>query len=308
MATAPGQVNEAQIWPDLSTRRRRKAAAVVAVAWTNLVLLYFLWETLAYRGLYAKISEWQFDQFGHYLPILTITALVLLFSAPAAWLTRAILRSVETTSLRRKVLVTSNRFRNLLLAMTAAMLVSSLGSFLWAFTLPSIKPPYQHVYASNDTRSVKPGAATLSGYIVYSRTAAYTQRFLLKRRGVRFAPVISPGQQAPEIRYFIELAPSDVFIKETGQPISTREGALMKNALPGSIETLYQYAGYKVAKPYFILYTSEKTMRWPYYISAIQLLFISGLLAIAAAFQHRRTQWVSSNISQLKRRKTRPTS
>lgn len=301
MATAPGQIRKNRL--SLSNKRTRWLGLGAAGLWILIATGYFFSEVIYYRGIYEKVSEWQFDLFGHYFPILNFALLITIVISPAVLLIAIIARFVETKSLRRKVLVTSNQFRNILLGLTMAFSFAAIATLAWTLTLPRMNAPFQHVYADQPTESLRNGAATLSGYIIYERTSAYTQRLLLKRRGVRFAPVVPPGQTTPNIQYFVELAPSDVFIKEEGQPISTRGGILMRNALPGSLESLYRYAGYELGKPYFVLYTSERTMRWPYYVSAIQLAVIALFLAIATAIQHRRTIWVSSNLHELKRRK-----
>jgi hypothetical protein len=97
--------------------------------------------------------------------------------------------------------------------------------------------------------------------------------------------MVAPGSTDQRIRYFVELLP-----REFGRPqatINNRTGVLLRNHLPGSIIRLYRYAGYEVTPPVYTLYISSMTLRWPYYVTAIQLT-LAALIALLAAFlQHR---------------------
>lgn len=277
--------------------KRQKWIAGLVAGWAVVVILYFLWETLGYRGIYARVAEWQFDQFGHYFPMFNYGLLVLLFASPVFWLARLSPRSKRRGEAIHRALATGNRFRIFLLALAGIFGAAALGTVLWTVTLPAMSAPTDHVSAGSSQAGVKTGPATLSGHILYSRTSAYSQTILLKKRGVRFAPVLatSPGNRA--IQYFIELAPSDVFVEDAGDKVSTRAGVLMPNSLPGSIVLLYRYAGYDVANPYYVLYTSPKTIRWPYYLAALQLLTAALISLIAALLQHRHVKMIGDHQS-----------
>jgi hypothetical protein len=299
MATHPVE-NAAQRHRVKSSHQRQKdVVSGVLTAWAMIVTFYFLWETIAYRGLYARLSEWQFEQFGHYLPMLTISILIFIFASPALWLARLAPETKNRRSTADQARLVSYRFSRILFGVSGALAVAALGTFLWTFTLPTLKAPQHHiVVGQGDKIDVAPGPATLSGTIVYTRTSAFTQQILFKRRGVRFAPVIAPGQPAQSIRFFTELAPSDAFVTGDIRPVSTRAGILERNALPGSIVRLYRYAGYKVENPYFVLYTSQQTLRWPYYLTAIQLLVASLVVLIAALLQYRHVRSLDEELPE----------
>ncbi|HEX8445323.1 MAG TPA: hypothetical protein VF649_01805 [Sphingomonas sp.] len=272
---------------------RRIVVARLLMLWVFVVLLYFLWEAAKYRGLYALLSEWQFEQFGHYLPILTFSFLVLLFGSPAALLLRA-RRRADSPRLSNRTgyeaaVMTGSNFRRILFGFSGGLAAAALVTLLWTLTLPRMAVP-KRVITVGAADSIAPdrGPAILRGRIVYTRTAAFAQDLWLTRRGVRFAPVLAvAGRESPRtIRYFVELLPTDAPDPRVDGAILARSGVLMRNALPGSIVRLYRYAGYDVNTPYYVLYASTRTMRWPYYVTAAQLATAAVILLLAALFQH----------------------
>jgi hypothetical protein len=277
----------------LSARMPRRVVIVRAlIVWVFLVTLYFLWEASAYRGLYALLSEWQFDWFGHYLPILTFAFLVVLFGSPAAWLLRSPRDSGAPIAPDEfggsAAISTSMNFRRTLLGFAGGLAAAALACLLWTLTLPHMSRPTRLIAAEAPAAQPLPrGPALLRGEILYTRTSAFTQDLLFTRRGVRFAPLVAPGRQDRSIRYFVELPPSIHDAQLPADLISTRAGILMRGGLPGSILRLYHYAGYRIEQPYYVLFASTLTMRWPYYVTAAQLAIAALAVLLAALVQHR---------------------
>jgi hypothetical protein len=293
MVIHPGR--EGMIIDGRAPRRqpRRVVVARLLGLWVFLVLLYFLWEASEYRGLYALLSEWQFEQFGHYLPVLTFAFLAILFGSPAAWLFRARRRAdrpvLGDRTGRAAAIATGSNFRRILFAFSGGLLGAALVTLLWTLTLPRMAPTTRIItVGAPDSIAPARGPATLRGHILYTRTAAFAQDLWITRRGVRFAPVLAAaGQERPRtIRYFVELLPTDVPDPRMEQAVLERSGVLLRDALPGSIVRLYRYAGYTVESPYHVLYASGRTIRWPYYVTAVQLAVAALILFLAGLFQH----------------------
>jgi len=290
------------------TERKRKRHARrllklrLLAAWVALVALYFLWEAWAYRGLYAMFAEWQFYMFGRYLPIISYTLLVALFGLPA------LLLALPRRSRYKRARVSANgpdfvlgaamQFRHFLLAFAGGLGIASLVTLLFSLTLPSIHPPERTItVGAADSVAPQPGPAALKGDILYTRTSAFSQDMLLTRRGARFAPVMAPGGDGQSIRYFVELPPThDADPAAVAENAPPQSGVLMRNALPGSIVKLYGYAGYRVEHPYYVLYTSDRTLRWSYYVTAAQLALAALIVLAAAAWQHRRVRQVRTTL------------
>lgn len=273
---------------------RRTIATRLLMLWVLAVSLYFLWEADHYTGLYAFLAEWQFEQLSHYFPILTFAMLVIGFGSPAAWLLKARRRADRVDLPDRygldAAVSTSMNFRRALFAFAGGLTGAAIVTLLWTLTLPRIAPPRAVVSIGSVQAKAPPlGPVTLRGRIIFTRTAVFAQNLLITTRGVRFAPIVAPDPQNQQLRYFVELLP-----REFGNPnvarLDNRTGVLLRNHLPGSILRLYRYAGYDVEPPVYILYVSDKTLRWPYYVAAVQLLIAALITALAALVQHRHVR------------------
>lgn len=277
---------------------RRVVVARLLLAWVLIVSVYFLWEADHYTGLYGLLAEWQFEQLSHYFPILTFALLVIAFGSPAAWLLRtrrqADRRDIPDRHGRDAAIITGMNFRRVLFAFSGGLVGAALVTVLWTLTLPRIAPPRATI-ALGSPQAVAPplGPVTLRGHILYTRTAVFAQNLLFTTRGVRFAPIVAPGRADERIRYFVELRPRE-FGNRRGLPrLDDRTGVLMRNQLPGSIIRLYRYAGFEVSAPVYILYVSEQTVRWPYYVTAVQLAIAALVALVAALLQHRHVREIA---------------
>lgn len=270
---------------DVSWRAR------AAWVWFVVAAAYFLWEAIAYRGLYAVASEWQLDQFGRYLPVFTYACLVTILGlAPAS----LILRFGPTTERERrrrthvKAVRSSRALATGLFAFAILLLLAACASLIRGLAVPDIGTPSRVIdIGSPESLSPEEGHVVLRGRILYPRTSAFAQNLLLARRGIRFAPMVGLSDQGNYIRYFVEL-PGRTDVRTSFSDMTQgRRGLLRKNALPGSIVRLYGYAGDTVEQPYFVLYTSSQTLRWPYYIMAVQFM-LGALITGLAYLLHRR--------------------
>jgi hypothetical protein len=280
--------------------RRRVVVGRLLMVWMLIVSLFFLWEADHYSGLYAWLAECQFDLFGHYLPVLTYALLVIGFGWPGAWLLRARRRSDRRDLVGRDAVIhTSANFRRVLFSFAGGLAGASLAALLWTLTLPRLGPPRRVVDASVTTnRDFAEGPAILRGRIDYARTSALAEDLLVTTRGMRFAPMLGSGDgKGQQIRYFVELLPSDFGRPRVVPTRSARAGVLVRNRLPGSIVRLYRYAGYVVDEPYYVLFASNTSVRRPYVIAAVQLALAALISIIAGLFQHRHVRLISNQPS-----------
>lgn len=263
--------------------------------WFFLISIYFLWEAENYTGFYAFIAEMEFDFLGQYWPIFTYSILMMLFGWPIAWLlkdTRSAARNGDlTTDDYEEALRLNQNLRRTLFALAGGLCGAALVVLCWTLTFPKLGAPAA-VVTIGSPQSLNPplGSISLKGGILYDRTSVFAQNLIFKTRGVRFAPIIDPQDRVPTIRYFIELRPADLQDGNmVAEPVS-RTGLLRINALPGSVVQLYKYAGFDVSSPHYVLYTDPMTIKWPYYVTAIQLACAAFICLVAALFQHRHVE------------------
>lgn len=276
-------------------RRRHKIVARLLMLWFFLISIYFLWEAEKYTGFYAFAAEQQFDFLGQYWPVFTYSFLMILFGWPIAWLlkdTRSAARDGDPIiNEDDEALRLNQNLRRTLFALAGGLCGAALVVLCWTLTLPKPSAPTAMI-AIGSPQSINPplGSISLKGDILYDRTSVFAQNLMFKTRGVRFAPIIDPQDREATIRYFIELQPSDIQNGNiVAEPVS-RTGLLRINALPGSVVQLYKYAGFDVTSPHYVLYTDPMTIKWPYYVTAIQLACAAFICLIAALFQHRHVE------------------
>lgn len=276
-------------------RRRQKIVARLLMLWFFVISIYFLWEAEKYTGFYAFTAEKQFDYLGQYWPVFTYSLLMILFGWPIAWLlkdTRSVAHDGDPVANEDEEAQRLNQnLRRTLFALAGGLCGAALVVLCWTLTLPKLAAPAA-VVAIGSRQSLNPplGSISLKGGILYDRTSVFAQNLIFKTRGVRFAPIIDPQDRVPTIRYFIELQPSDIQNADIASEPVSRTGLLRINALPGSVVQLYRYAGFDISKPHYVFYTDPMTIKWPYYITAIQLACAAFICLIAALFQHRHVE------------------
>ena len=265
---------------------RRPEIIVTAIcAWAVLVALIFLWQVVSYWGLVEVAAEWQFNLFGRYFPAMIYLLFVLIFAFPLFLLVRgrwwekevgADEAEPDEGALLAHGLINVTRFMKAMLYTAAGCLVAAAIALLSMFFLPTADGSPQRLDASISAASpAREGASVLDGMIIYSQTAALNQDVWVTRQDLRVAPVIGSDHRGRTIRYFVELTGEELN-RRTDQYVEQRRGILKRNALPGELYHLYRYAGFEMTDPYYVLYSSERTLRWPHIQTAIQL-FIAAL-------------------------------
>ena len=265
---------------------RRSEVIVAAIcAWAVLVALIFFWQVVSYWGLVEVAAEWQFNLFSRYFPAMIYLIFVMIFAFPVFLLVRGRWWEKEAHAdgaeadervLLEHGLINVTRFMKAMLYTSAGCLTAAAIALLSMFFLPTADGPPQRLDAAIIAPApTREGASLLDGTIVYSQTAALNQDVWVTRQDLRVAPVVGNDQHGRTIRYFVELTGNELN-RRTDQIIEQRRGILRRNALPGELYHLYRYAGFEMTDPYYVLYSSGRTLRWPHIQTAIQL-FIAAL-------------------------------
>ena len=160
--------------------------------------------------------------------------------------------------------------------------------------LPRDSGPRQLIDLSQPVPAVlAEGPATITGRVIYERTAGFDEDMLLARRSFRFAPVVGPGQRIGDLRFFVQLPPFDNQSRGAALAMS---GVLKRNGLPGEVIRLFRYAGYQVEEPNYVLFVEPSAMRWPYLTLMIQFVIGALLASVVGLVQRRRVQAIDRTV------------
>lgn len=246
---------------------RRWGAA--AWGWLVAVALALAWQAVTYRGLYPWAAEWQFARFDRDFPTLTLAGLAMLFGWPALLLRR------RTARLDGGLRV-GHGSMHALFGLAAALALAALASFGWTFALPRADGAPRLLAAT--ARSLPDGPAVLPANVRFGRVASFGRGILLLRHRALYAPVLDAGG----IRTVVELAAD-------GTPPG-RQGILVHAELPGPLVRLYGAIGYRLTARPAVLYASAATLRWPYYLAALQLALGATALLLAGWCQQQHVR------------------
>jgi hypothetical protein len=289
-------------------------------AWVLAVVLYFSWEAVSYRGLSAFVAEWQFAHLGQDLPTFNFGVLTTLFALPALYLFRRRTSAVsgeadarptdltEAADARRDAEAGVDRARDymhFLFGFALAMALGAVAALSWTLLLPRLDAAPRIVsIAAGDPGE---GPAQLSGTVSYGRIASFSRGVLALRRTALYAPIVPPGGRDEPIRYFVEFLPTERADIRSGATITHRRGILVRNDLPGALRRLYNYLGYRTAPRYYVLYASSATIRWPYFVVAMQFAMGAFGFVVVALFQRRRLRSLERDARKLTARERRLT-
>lgn len=211
----------------------RRAAAI----WALVVAIYFLWEALAYRGVFARLAEFQISRFGAYAPLVTYMLLCALAVIPVLillWLIGS--RNPEADDLGALVetrLGQAQRLRSVLkaLAVTALLVAGGFAVYASVF-LPGQTGRMQTIAVSEvGALEVAEGPARLVGgelgTIVY-----FGHDWYISDERMAFAPYRPAGGDGVS-RLFVELDASDRRALETLQQRPEWSGILVQGGFRG---------------------------------------------------------------------------
>lgn len=280
--------------------RRRLPLYSIATAALILALCYVLWEATQYRGLFGRVSEWQFSEFGQWLPAFTTAVFmlvpILLFLVAVWFIARRRHAELEekgaTTPLSEAVSAWQGKAQRFRIVADAAALALLLGAVLSWFVGEHMAKGGERVrLAERAPVQQAPGDRRLViGQIDRSLMAAMKLDAVLRERTVHFAPVFEAGRPR-QIRYFVELPSEEA---DGTVPVARERDALMtKNTVPPAILILYRRLGYTIPPEFGLIGTTGSTARWPYLTTAILLgagALLAFLIARAQAYRLRRQQ------------------
>jgi hypothetical protein len=278
--------------------------AAASWIWTIIVVLYFTWEAVGYHGLFAIIAEWQFVYLGQDFPTFTFCALTFIFTWPVLRLLRRRYRegdareeagsvavpSTDRVDARRSLDIqaavdNARDHVHFLYGFAIALFLGMLLALAWTLLLPRSEGEPRPVSIARENPGE--GPARLVGTVNYGRLASFSRGILFLRRTSIYAPVVSGVGHDEPIRYFIEFLPTERAYISNGASVTHRRGILVRGDLPGGLRRLYHYLGYRAAPHYYVLYASPLTMRWPYYLAAIQFGFGALVFLVVALIQRR---------------------
>jgi hypothetical protein len=295
--------------------------------WVAIVCLFFLFQALDYRGLIARLAEWQFLRFDRYWPTLTFVAVVSLFSTPlilAVWLLRARQRRTESFGPARHddlriVKGRLARLQGFFAGVSAGSLVAAVIVIIMQLQLPSDEGmPRSVIVGSPDAIAPVEGRTIITGNVDLRETAQFNENLLLVKRSLYFAPVRESADDKSPLRYFVEVRRNDV--KEGYHPIEFPkdeelvrvwrfrlshlvftpylDGMLRRQALPGEIVNLYRHAGYEVDDDNYVLFSDLQKLSWRYNVLAVEFMISAIISAIAAVIFSRRRRTVSKRLEE----------
>lgn len=301
--------------PIRSRRPRNGLRMQLLWLWVLLVVLYFSWEAASYRGLFAIMAEWEFDRLGQDLPTFNFCLLTMIFGWPALLVLRrrrvkdldardaAAERALEGADAAYALQVREGRrakregalallaardYMHFLFGFTGALWFAAIIALLWTLALPnSMDNPRVYTPDSLQQPQIHEGAAALRGTLRYGRISSFSRGILFARRTALYAPLFPPRGANPDIRYFVEFLPAERPDIHSGSVITHREGVLVRSDLPGALIRLYRYLGYHPSPRYYVLYVNLQTMRWPYYVIAMQFM-MGGAAFLAFGLWQRR--------------------
>lgn len=269
-----------------SKRTARLLRSAILALWIAIVGIVILWQSINYRGVVATLAEWQFDAIGVYYPTLTCLLLIVLLTLPAALLVLKPGARRGSISVETQAWLSSRAFLKALIAVCGGLGAMALAMLVAMMMLPTSQGTVQQITLDRPMVALpREGATTINGAIMYERTSALDTDQMFAGRSSRYAPIVAPGSTDQNLQFFVELPPVD---QQTRRGAISMTGILKRGALPGELVQLYRYAGYRVEQPFFVLHSSEASLRRPYLVVVTQLLIAALLLGIIAVIQRRR--------------------
>jgi len=259
------------------------------VAWTLVVVSILAWQAYAYLGLFAAIAEWQFRQWEQMFPVATIILITFLLQIPFL-----ILIGLRLRQRRRKfgpartglVVHREKLAARIVGAVSALALLAALVLAILGFTVGGVGEKASITTPINDGNAHVNQMVRTRGVVRFDRIGFYHERVLITGRDLWVAPVVSSTDDRT-VRYFVEV-PSDT--KASPAELRDVTGIVRRSAMPGGLRKLYEYEGYSVPEPAYVVFTSRASARWPFYNASIDLVIVAivGLLVVILLFSHSR--------------------
>lgn len=278
-----------------NSRKQRTKAALLAI-WIAVVAVILAWQFVHYRGVVAFASEWQFGLFGHAYPLLGFLVPATLLASPGLiffWRARA---RKSDERLAGATIRSAAAFMHVLFGVAACFGLGALAFLIASFNIQGDPDLGQRIDLAKPVISVPAeGQTTIAGSLRYEQTAALDQNFVFIQKTQRFAPIVAPELNSNDLQFFVELPVS--MNAESVRQISSVNGILQRNALPGELVRLYRYAGFRVEEPYYVVYLNKQSIAWPYQRTAILLLLVGAVFGILGGLQRWRIRRLDAKLA-----------
>ena len=274
-------------------RRLERSTLLVwlAAIWLAVICVFAVAETAWYWGFAATLGEWQYRQFHQHRPELTVLLLIAILGLPSFLIltrrpflpSRRRARRLGVWGVLERGLQRERTFLALLAIGFGLTMVAALGIYLWGAQLVNVDG-HPQIVRTGDPGIPHLGNVTISAQPDYRRLATLRQRTPFLPEITHFVPIAAPGSGG-DVRYFLQLSPEIASMQDTRRRPARFTGLLRRNALPGAIERLFAYDGYRPAPSYYVLFTDRSKVRLPYNILATHLLIAAAVIAIFMLIQ-----------------------
>lgn len=269
-----------------------RLVSLAVQAWTLICGLYFLWEALAYRGLFGRLAEFQIARFGSYVPLLTYLALFMLAVLPAwivVWFFAR--RHEEDLSLGDLIelrVTQARKLRLLLVALATASFSVAVGFAIYAlWFLPGQNGELRTIAASEfGSVPVQEGPTRIVGGEL-GTVIFFGQDWSVGDDRVAFSPYRPVADSNGPARVFVQLEATG---KKDGGSIVQRpawSGIIVEGGLPGTVRVLFNYIGVGISDPYYTLYQNEYALKVRFWLQAIQWAFLTLFLSFLILLQRK---------------------
>lgn len=263
--------------------RYRSIILLLCRGWVVFCLAYSGWETLNYKGLFARLAEIQIGYFGSYAPLLTYFLLAAIGVIPA-WLT---LRHFRRKDLLARGFDTADaieleRVMSLRTVLRGFAIATSLTVFVLVgyatFRLPGADGRVQTIAASEaGSVSIVEGPARLVGGEL-GPVVVFGQNWTLGRDRTAFAPYLVASKRSNPAIMFVQLPVPDRATVSSFRQQPSWSGIIVEGGLPGTVRALLRSAGVSFGSPYYTLYASEYDLKIWYWLEAIQWALVTLFL------------------------------
>lgn len=265
---------------------------LAAQIWTCLCGLYFLWEALAYRGLFGTLAEVQIARFGSYVPLLTYLVLFTLAVVPAwviVWLfAKQREEKLDFSELVELRVSQARKLRILLIALGTASLSVAIGFAIYAiWLLPSQSGQLRTIAASEfGTVPIQEGPTRIVGGEL-GTVIFFGQDWIIGDDRMAFSPYRPVADGDGLSRVFVQLETTRPRDREAIVQRPAWTGIIVEGGLPGTVRVLFNYVGVGISEPYYTLYQNEYALKVRFWLQAIQWTFLTMFLALVIALQTR---------------------
>jgi hypothetical protein len=269
-----------------------RLVSLVAQVWTLVFGLYFLWEALAYRGLFGRLAEFQIGRFGSYVPLLTYLFLFTIAVVPAwiiAWFfARRHEEDLDLAALLSLRISQARKLRVLLVALATASFSVAVGFAIFAlWFLPGQNGELRTITASEfGAVPIQEGPTRIVGGEL-GTVIFFGQDWFIGDDRMAFSPYRPVADSKGLARVFVQLETTGTRDRESIVQRPVWSGIIVEGGLPGTVRVLFNYIGVGISDPYYTLYQNEYALKIRFWLQAIQWVFLTLFLTFLIVSQTR---------------------